>query len=121
VNLVEKKASGGSIQSTSKAASDKQKLSYMISLMSEHIMVFPITDALCNTLFDIMLGRTGPKQVIPAVDLFFALSCLDSRVACQSLHQWKSGTGILDVKNHHPLGLSNEVKLFASRHHCRDV
>ncbi|CAK9279032.1 unnamed protein product [Sphagnum jensenii] len=93
VNLVEKKASGGSIQSTSKAASDKQKLSYMISLMSEHIMVFPITDALCNTLFDIMLGRTGPKQVIPAVDLFFALSCLDSRVACQSLHQWKSGTG----------------------------
>ncbi|CAK9237200.1 unnamed protein product [Sphagnum troendelagicum] len=62
VNLVEKKASGGSIQSTSKAASDKQKLSYMISLMLEHIMVFPITDALCNTLFDIMLGRTGPKQ-----------------------------------------------------------
>jgi hypothetical protein len=71
VNLVEKKASGGSIQSTSKAASDKQKLSYMISLMLEHIMVFPITDALCNTLFDIMLGRTGPKQVMPAVDLFF--------------------------------------------------
>jgi hypothetical protein len=71
VNLVEKKASGGSIQSTSKAASDKQKLSHMISLMSEHIMVFPITDALFNTLFDIMLGRTGPKQVIPAVDLFF--------------------------------------------------
>ncbi|CAK9883045.1 unnamed protein product [Sphagnum jensenii] len=82
VNLVEKKASGGSIQSTSKAASDKQKLSYMISLMLEHIMVFPITDALCNTLFDIMLGKTGPKQVMPAVDLFFALSCLDSRVAC---------------------------------------
>ncbi|KAH9551888.1 hypothetical protein CY35_09G037400 [Sphagnum magellanicum] len=62
VNLVEKKASGGSIQSTSKSASDKQKLSSMISLMSEHIMVFPITDALFNTLFDIMLGRTGPKQ-----------------------------------------------------------
>ncbi len=111
MNLVEKKASGGSIQSTSKSASDKQKLSSMISLMSEHIMVFPITDALFNTLFDIMLGRTGPKQVIPAVDLFFfALSCLDSRVACQSLHQWKSGTDILDVKNHNPLGLPNEVK-----------
>lgn len=37
----------------------------IFSAMSERLFKFPLSDHLCATLFDVLLGGASPKQVIP--------------------------------------------------------
>lgn len=55
----------------SKYLSESQKkggtmrLQPIFSAISERIFKFPLSDHLCATLFDVLLGGASPKQVMP--------------------------------------------------------
>lgn len=69
VAMFEKKGAGSSFLGTSKATAEFQrvekiKVNHVFSVMIESVTTFPFTDAVRATLFDILLGEAGPKQVI---------------------------------------------------------
>lgn len=66
--MFEKKGAGSSFLGTSKATAEFQrvekiKVNHVFSVMIESVTTFPFTDAVRATLFDILLGEAGPKQL----------------------------------------------------------
>jgi hypothetical protein len=68
VTTSEKKDGGISFLGTSRAASqllrtEKQKLNHVFSNVADSVMMFPFTDVVRATLFDILLGEACHAQV----------------------------------------------------------
>jgi len=68
VTTSEKKDGGISFLGTSRAASqlqrtEKQKLNHVFSNVADSVMMFPFTDVVRATLFDILLGEASHTQV----------------------------------------------------------
>lgn len=80
--MVDKKAAGSSFLGTSKATAEFQrvekiKVNHVFSVMSESVAMFPFSDAVRSTVFDILLGEACPKQVgfsSPSSFLMFSLN-----------------------------------------------
>lgn len=69
VAMVDKKVPGSSFLGTSKATAEFQRVekirvNHVFSVMSECVAMFPFTDAVRATVFDILLGEACPKQVV---------------------------------------------------------
>jgi len=68
VAMVDKKVAGSSFLGTSKATAEFQRVekirvNHVFSVMSESVSLFPFSDAVRATIFDILLGEACPKQV----------------------------------------------------------
>jgi len=88
VAMVDKKVAGSSFLGTSKATAELQRVekirvNHVFSVMSDSVSMFPFSDAVRATIFDILLGEACPKQVVFPLVWFFII--VFARVFCRSL------------------------------------